>query len=179
MTKKVWNFKDKGQGADNSRLLPTETKVYVTRVAVEAKNDKVDLWVIECDSCNGVQQPSSFRAELSFQFPKGYLQGADAGQVEDMVTQVFAPDNGGDPQQQDGGQQGDGQQGNGQKGGQDQQQGAQQAKQPQTIEKGQTEDQVSAILGQPDKIVNLGAKKLYVYKDIKITFVNGKVGDVQ
>src|SRR5215468_8472023 len=28
LIKKVWNFKDRGQGADNSRLLPIDTKVY-------------------------------------------------------------------------------------------------------------------------------------------------------
>jgi len=52
-------------------------------------------------------------------------------------------------------------------------------KQPASIEKGQTEDQVIAAFGQPDKIVNLGAKKLYIYKDMKVTFVGGKVSDVQ
>ena len=67
------------------------------------------------------------------------------------------------------------------KAGQDQQ-GAtarQQQAEPQTIEKGQTTDQVQAALGKPDKIVNLGAKQIYVYKDLKVTFVNGKVSDVQ
>jgi len=49
----------------------------------------------------------------------------------------------------------------------------------QTISKGQTEDQVVAVLGQPSKIVDLGVKKLYIYKDMKITFINGKVADVQ
>jgi hypothetical protein len=34
-------------------------------------------------------------------------------------------------------------------------------------------------LGQPEKIVNLGTKQIYVYKDLKITFVSGKVSDVQ
>jgi hypothetical protein len=48
-------------------------------------------------------------------------------------------------------------------------------KEPQSIEKGQTEDQVVAAFGKPDKIVNLGSKKLYIYKDMKITFVGGKV----
>jgi hypothetical protein len=27
--------------------------------------------------------------------------------------------------------------------------------------------------------VNLGTKQLYIYKDMKVTFVNGKVSDVQ
>jgi len=50
---------------------------------------------------------------------------------------------------------------------------------PQSIQLGQTIDQVVAILGQPDKTVNLGLKQIYVYKDLKVTFVNGKVSDVQ
>jgi len=50
---------------------------------------------------------------------------------------------------------------------------------PQQIEKGQTPDQVIAAIGQPDKIVNLGAKQIFVYKGLKVTFLNGKVSDVQ
>ena len=38
---------------------------------------------------------------------------------------------------------------------------------------------MTASLGQPEKIVNLGAKQIYVYKDLKVTFVKGKVSDVQ
>ena len=50
---------------------------------------------------------------------------------------------------------------------------------PPSIDLGQTIDQVTASLGQPKNIVNLGAKKIYVYKDMKITFKDGKVSDVQ
>jgi hypothetical protein len=50
---------------------------------------------------------------------------------------------------------------------------------PQTISLGQTTDQVVAILGQPQKIVNLGAKQMYFYPDMKVIFTNGKVSDVQ
>ncbi|MGB8837966.1 MAG: hypothetical protein WCC67_14535, partial [Candidatus Acidiferrales bacterium] len=50
---------------------------------------------------------------------------------------------------------------------------------PATVEIGQTPDQVTAILGQPDKIINLGAKQIFVYKDLKVTFVKGKVTDAQ
>ena len=42
-----------------------------------------------------------------------------------------------------------------------------------------TPDQVTQSLGKPNKIVNLGTKQLYIYTDMKITFVNGKVTDVQ
>ncbi|MGA7915136.1 MAG: hypothetical protein WCA00_07865 [Candidatus Acidiferrales bacterium] len=50
---------------------------------------------------------------------------------------------------------------------------------PETISLGQTTDQVIAILGQPQKIVNLGAKQMYFYPDMKVIFTNGKVSDVK
>jgi hypothetical protein len=50
---------------------------------------------------------------------------------------------------------------------------------PAEISLGQTISEVEAILGKPKQIVNLGAKKMYVYPSMKITFVNGKVSDVQ
>jgi hypothetical protein len=48
-----------------------------------------------------------------------------------------------------------------------------------TISIGQTFAQVEAIMGAPKQIVNLGAKKIYVYKDMKIIFLDGRVSDVQ
>ncbi len=50
---------------------------------------------------------------------------------------------------------------------------------PKTIALGQTVDQVVANFGQPQKVVKLGAKEIYYYSDMKVTFVNGKVTDVQ
>ena len=50
---------------------------------------------------------------------------------------------------------------------------------PATIALGQTFAEVEAVNGKPDKVVDLGAKKIYVYKDMKITFTDGKVSDVQ
>jgi hypothetical protein len=49
----------------------------------------------------------------------------------------------------------------------------------QTVNLGDTPEQVAAALGQPKNIVNLGAKQIYVYANLKITFENGKVTDVQ
>ena len=51
--------------------------------------------------------------------------------------------------------------------------------QPKTISKGQTRDQVVTIMGQPQKVVNLGTKEIDYYPDMKVIFVNGKVSDVQ
>ena len=50
---------------------------------------------------------------------------------------------------------------------------------PPTISAGQTRDQVVASFGQPTRIVKLGAKEIDFYKDMKVTYVNGKVTDVE
>ena len=50
---------------------------------------------------------------------------------------------------------------------------------PPTVAMDQTPDQVTAILGQPQKKAKIGTKEIYFYKDVKVTFVNGKVKDIQ
>lgn len=50
---------------------------------------------------------------------------------------------------------------------------------PATVRLGMTPEQVEQALGKPQKVIDLGAKKIYVYSDIKITFADGKVADVQ
>jgi hypothetical protein len=47
------------------------------------------------------------------------------------------------------------------------------------ISVGESIDNVTAALGSPVRIIDLGAKKIYTYKDMKIIFMNGKVSDVQ
>jgi hypothetical protein len=44
---------------------------------------------------------------------------------------------------------------------------------------GKSEDEVITALGKPKTILNLGAKKVYVYPDTKVTFNGGKVTDIQ
>ena len=50
---------------------------------------------------------------------------------------------------------------------------------PPTIALGQTMDQVTANFGQPTRIAKLGAKVIYYYSGMKVTFVDGQVSDVQ
>jgi hypothetical protein len=50
---------------------------------------------------------------------------------------------------------------------------------PPTIAIGQTKDQVAAAFGQPVRIAKLGAKEIYYYKDMKVTFTSGKVSNVE
>jgi hypothetical protein len=50
---------------------------------------------------------------------------------------------------------------------------------PPTIALRQTKDEVIAGFGQPTRIVKLGVKEIYYYKDMKVTFTNGKVSNVE
>jgi hypothetical protein len=165
-----------------TKLFAKGDKVYATKVEVNVDKDTVTLGIVACDTCNKTDPPTYNKANVVFEFPKGSLAKTSAGDVEDTIGQLLSVSD-------------DSQQGQGQQAGQDQQaaqgdqqQAAQQpaqqpadqpAAEPQTIEKGQTTDQVQGSLGKPDKIVNLGTKQIWVYKDLKVTFLNGKVSDVQ
>jgi hypothetical protein len=50
---------------------------------------------------------------------------------------------------------------------------------PPTVSLGQTMDQVTAIMGQPKSLARAGGKVIFTYPDLKVTFLNGKVSDVQ
>jgi hypothetical protein len=160
----------------------TGTKVYPSKLNVNLPKDQVEISIVACDSCNNTSPTTFNKADVIFQFPKGSLATTSVGQVEDTVGGLLAIDDSGSGDQAGGNNNNNDAQANNQQGGGDQ--GGAPAQQqapppPQQIEKGQTTDQVVAAIGQPDKIVNLGAKQIYVYKDIKVTFLNGKVSDVQ
>jgi hypothetical protein len=175
------HFSQTASEGQTTHLFAKGDKVYPTKIDVNVAKDNVTLGIVACDTCNKTDPPTYNKAQVVFQFPAGALANASAGQVEDVIGQLLSISS--DDAQQ-GGDQGGGQQGNNQQGG-DQGAGQEQAQQqappaePAQIEKGQTPDQVKAALGNPDKIINLGAKLIYVYKDIKVTFLNGKVSDVQ
>jgi hypothetical protein len=50
---------------------------------------------------------------------------------------------------------------------------------PATIALGQSMDQVTKSFGQPLKLAKVGAKVIFYYKDMKVTFTDGKVSDVE
>jgi hypothetical protein len=180
------HFSQTQSQGQTTKLFAKGDKVYPTKIEVNVDKDMVTMGIVACDTCNKTDPTSYNKANVVFQFPKGSLAKASAGDVEDTIGQLLSIS---DDSQQGGDQSGDqgGQQAA--QGGQDQQGGQQPAAQPaaaqppaaepQTIEKGQTTDQVQGSLGKPDKVVNLGAKQIWVYKDLKVTFLNGKVSDVQ
>jgi hypothetical protein len=50
---------------------------------------------------------------------------------------------------------------------------------PPAIKVGQTQDSVVSALGQPDSVDASGDKQVYIYKNVKVTFINGKVSKVE
>jgi hypothetical protein len=170
-----------------TKLFKVGDKVYATKLAVDTAKDTVTISIVACDTCNKTDPPTYNKANVVFQFASGSLAQGNVSQVEDTIGQLLSISSNDDSQQggndQGGNNQGGNNQGNGggnqanNGGGQQQDQGP--PPEPAQIEKGQTPDQVKAAIGTPDKIINLGAKQIYVYKDIKVTFVNGKVSDVQ
>jgi hypothetical protein len=52
------------------------------------------------------------------------------------------------------------------------------AQEPQLITLGQTQAQITANLGNPQRIARLGAKEIYYYRELKVVFVNNKVTEV-
>lgn len=159
-----------GAASTDTRFLTVGEKVYVSKIDINRKDSKVSMSIIECDTCNEAKDPSLRKAQVVFQFPKDYVSGADGGQISDVVNQILEiqPENSEQRQQ---GQDGQGQQ------------GAQQAVVPAqpapTIQLGQSLDEVKGLLGEPLKVVNLGIKQIFVYKDLKVTFLRGRVADVQ
>jgi hypothetical protein len=126
---------------------------------VEVKDNGVVFHVQPCGSCDfSAYDPSPLRAGITFQFAKGWLGSGDFGQIDQTISQVFAIADISAPTSPPS----------------DAVQPA-----PPTIQLGQSPEQVLAILGQPEKVVDLGNKKIFVYKDLKITFIDGKVADVQ
>jgi len=170
-----------------THLFASGDKVYPMKVDVNVAKDTVTLGIVACDTCNKTDPPTYNKAQVVFQFPKGSLANANAGGIEDTIGQLLSitdesQDQAQDDKQQDQGQQGGGGGQGGGPGGGGQAGGGQQDQQqaePAEIKLGMTMGEVESALGKPDKKVNLGAKQIYYYKDMKVTFKDGKVADVQ
>ncbi len=56
---------------------------------------------------------------------------------------------------------------------------APEARETRTIHMGQTLEEVTAIFGAPEKKLLLGPKAVFVYRDVKVVFIDGKVVDAE
>lgn len=135
-------------------------KLYL--LGIDVKDSNVTFHVVACGDCNPsvATDPNAARASINFQFQKGYLQSPDIDLLQQTISQLVAPDvsaasASAAPAAQP------------------------QPVPPQNIAPGETAEQVMAALGQADYTVNLGAKQIFLYPNLKITLQNGKVSSVQ
>ncbi|HEV2200657.1 MAG TPA: hypothetical protein VGR73_12610 [Bryobacteraceae bacterium] len=139
------------QDKRTSRVFKTGEKVYVSKIAV--RPDAVEFFLVSGETYDvnlrGSTRQTRYKALVSFEFDNGFLETADLAAVKKVVDDVIAPES------------------------------TISAANTKTVELGQTPEQVEAALGKPDTIVNLGAKRTYVYKTMKVIFQDGKVADVQ
>jgi len=175
--------------AGSIRDLAVNEKVYLLKI--EVKDSSILFVVQTCGTCDpNLPDPENVpaRASVNFQLGKPYLAGATPAQVAEVISHVFAADTGAAQQPVS----------------PDQQAPAAAPATPAVapsapmapiapppppvdappappaeVQMGQSTDQVVAALGQPLQIFNVGPKTIYKYKSLKITFVNGKVTDVE
>ena len=72
---------------DTQRPLQVGEKAYLT--AIQVKPTEV---VFKIQTCCGGANDAPFRAAVSFQFPKGYLDSMKLKDIQDAIGQIFVPD---------------------------------------------------------------------------------------
>jgi hypothetical protein len=178
-----------------SHVLQSGEKVYVTKIASkdDSSGEVLQFTILTVDSLDASGQSSQkkYTANVSFKFKKGYLSEAAPDDVEQAVEAVLAPDTDSDSSQG-----GDNSADGGQSQGEQQNAPAAPARvqpvaaappppppaptgPPPTITMGESSSAVLQAMGMPLQMIDLGKKKTYVYKNMKIVFVDDKVTDVQ
>jgi hypothetical protein len=164
--------------AGGSRDFVNGEKLFVTKITVDRAKNGIVFDLIS----DSYGDAGRYKATLRFEVPKAALASEDLAQIDPIIAQVIksAPADQYISAAPQGGQQ---------VALAEPPPAAQApispppppdpAAAPVSIQVGQTKDQVVAILGKPDKIIKVGTKEIYQYKDIKVTFVNGKVTDAQ
>jgi hypothetical protein len=178
--------------AGGSRDFVNGEKLYVTQISIDRGKDVIAFDLIS----DSYGDSGRFKGQLRFQFPKGAVKSADLAAADAVISQVFkiqpADANANAQQPADNGNA--------------QAPAASNAAAqppapvadappppippppppvdeppapPKSIDLGQTKDQVIASFGQPLRTAKVGTKEIFFYKDLKVTFVGGKVSDVQ
>jgi hypothetical protein len=75
---------------DSSRIFPPGERVHPKEIKVNLQQEVVSLLVVECDACNKGITSSSYKAQVDFQFAKGYLEKGLVSEIEDTISQILA-----------------------------------------------------------------------------------------
>lgn len=134
-----------------SRQLNVSEHVYVTQVSVKDDGIQFELLTQEPAAVvvDGNTLQSRYRSEVVFPFGRDELPNLKLEDVKKAIDPVLASTE------------------------------AANAVQTKTVKLGMSTEEVKKILGDPEKIVDLGEKKIYVYKDMKVVFKDSQVANVQ
>jgi hypothetical protein len=175
--------------AGGSRDFVNGEKVYVTKITVDRAKDVIVFDLIS----DAYGDAGRYKALLRFEFAKKSLVSADFAKIQPTIAEVFKVAPPADPNA------------SAAQGGQQAAPVGPSAPlapvaappappepalapiappppppaEPKSIENGMTKEQVVAIMGEPISKVKAGAKDIYSYKDLKVTFINGKMTDAQ
>ena len=136
---------------ERSRVFKDGERLFV--IDIDVYEDGVMLKVMTCETFDinekGSTQQRRYKAAVKFMYPKGSGPSQQLTDIKAAIDPVLVPE------------------------------AEATAVNTKTIGLGQTRPQVEEILGKPERIVDLGTKVTYVYKDMKVVFLDGKVADVQ
>jgi len=178
--------------AGGSRDFVNGEKLYVTQITVDRGKDGIVFDLIS----DSYGDAGRYKGQLRFQFPKGAVKAADLAAADAMISQVFKIQPAEDANAKDGNAQQPAANGNAAAAPAAAPEPAaveappapippppppvdEPPAPPKSIDLGQTKDQVIANFGQPQRTAKVGTKEIFFYKDLKVTFVGGKVTDVQ
>ncbi len=126
-------------------------RVYVTKL--NATGHTIEMWILTTEMSGivhgGSTRQTRYKAVLDFDFPEVDLASADPAKIKAAIDAVLIAES------------------------------DMAAADTKTVKLGQSTEEVRKILGAPEKTVDLGTKIVYIYKDMKIVFVDGRVSDVQ
>ena len=136
-------------GKKKTRTLDVGERLYVTDLAV--RQNMVALDLVTCDTFEVTEAGSTeqTRYKVRLYFMFDDLPTAEFEAIKSAIDGIAMPED------------------------------QAQAAQTKTIELGQSPEQVQSILGNPEKIIKLGEETVYMYADLKVIFIDGKVADVE
>lgn len=143
-------------GDVHNTTLKQGERLYLYGVSTGDRYLQLDLYTVSTYVVPGIRGPTSLQASVRFQYDNG-LADVTTNQMLDEISEWFDTEEVTRPTSKP----------------------RKAVKSTRTIQLGQTMEEVTAILGPPEKQVLLGAKKIFVYSDLKVVFVDEKVIDAE
>lgn len=175
----------------HAHVLQTGEKIYVTKIESKAdgKNDILKFTVASVEDIDGGEGSERYCATVSYKLKKGLLNEGSPDDIEQTVETVLAPgdDSGGNSKLDSASNSAAASAPNPAPAPASAPVPVQAAAPrpsapaaaPAPLSIGESSSQVLQSYGMPSKIVDLGKKKTFFYKDLKIIFTDDKISDMQ